>query len=331
MSRKSKDKHLLEKSIQASISAIEIYNKPDFKYREESFCILIVNAWETLLKAKIIADNQGRVNSIYKVDHQAKRKDGTNYKKPRYQKNRVGNELTIDIFTCLKKLQLDKTLKKNIELLVLIRNDAIHYYNKCKNFEKKVLEIGTANLKSYVHCIKDWFNYDLSQYNFYLMPISFFHPTEFESHSINKKDKQHQNLLKYIEKKEKENPSDEKKKHNISLVLETKFVRSNKDNQYTLKFIKDPNNPNLSISTNAEDEFENKYRWNYTENLLPKLTKRYLDFKPNNKFWKLKEKLEGDKRFCGIRYLDLTKKKGTKKKFYSPDILKEFDKYYTRK
>ena len=52
MARKSKSQYLLEKSIQAAISAIEIYNKPDFKYREESFCILIVNTWELLLKAK---------------------------------------------------------------------------------------------------------------------------------------------------------------------------------------------------------------------------------------------------------------------------------------
>lgn len=30
---------LLEKSVHAALSAIEVYNKPDFKYREESFCI----------------------------------------------------------------------------------------------------------------------------------------------------------------------------------------------------------------------------------------------------------------------------------------------------
>ncbi|BAW80716.1 hypothetical protein TAO_1346 [Candidatus Nitrosoglobus terrae] len=34
------------------LSAIEIYNKPDFKYREEIFSIIAINAWELLLKAK---------------------------------------------------------------------------------------------------------------------------------------------------------------------------------------------------------------------------------------------------------------------------------------
>ena len=44
MSRKARYQHLLEKSVHAALSAIEIYNKPDFKYREESFSILMVNA-----------------------------------------------------------------------------------------------------------------------------------------------------------------------------------------------------------------------------------------------------------------------------------------------
>lgn len=35
---------ILEKSIACAVSAIEIYNKPDFKYREETFSILMINA-----------------------------------------------------------------------------------------------------------------------------------------------------------------------------------------------------------------------------------------------------------------------------------------------
>lgn len=57
MSRKARCQHLLEKSVHAALSAIEIYNKPDFKYREESFYILMVNAWELLLKARILLYN----------------------------------------------------------------------------------------------------------------------------------------------------------------------------------------------------------------------------------------------------------------------------------
>lgn len=37
----------------AMLAAIEIYNKPQFSYRDECFTILLVNAWELLLKATL--------------------------------------------------------------------------------------------------------------------------------------------------------------------------------------------------------------------------------------------------------------------------------------
>ena len=64
MAKPQKYKSLLDKSLAAAVSAIEVYNKPDFKYREETFAILMVNAWELLLKksgqAPIVADLMGR-------------------------------------------------------------------------------------------------------------------------------------------------------------------------------------------------------------------------------------------------------------------------------
>jgi hypothetical protein len=68
MSRKARYHSLLEKSTQAALSAIEVYNKPDFKYREERFSIFMVNAWEVLLKAKILKDNNNKLKSIYVID-----------------------------------------------------------------------------------------------------------------------------------------------------------------------------------------------------------------------------------------------------------------------
>ena len=56
---------LIDKSIGSMLSAIEIYNKPDFKYREETFAILAINSWELLLKARLLKLNNYRVNSIY--------------------------------------------------------------------------------------------------------------------------------------------------------------------------------------------------------------------------------------------------------------------------
>ena len=52
MAKSPRSVKLYRKAEAALISAIEAYNKPDFKYREETFSILALNAWELLLKAK---------------------------------------------------------------------------------------------------------------------------------------------------------------------------------------------------------------------------------------------------------------------------------------
>ena len=56
---------MLDKSISAMISAIEIYNKPDFKYREETFSVLCINSWELLLKAKVLQLSGNKLTSLF--------------------------------------------------------------------------------------------------------------------------------------------------------------------------------------------------------------------------------------------------------------------------
>lgn len=60
---------MLEKSIAAMLSAIEIYNKPDFKYREDTFAVLCINAWELLLKAQVLHLSSNKLNAIYKTEY----------------------------------------------------------------------------------------------------------------------------------------------------------------------------------------------------------------------------------------------------------------------
>ena len=68
MSKKISNR-LLEKSLSAALLAIELYNKPNIEYREESFAILIINAYELLFKAKVVEDT-GKINSIYEYENQ---------------------------------------------------------------------------------------------------------------------------------------------------------------------------------------------------------------------------------------------------------------------
>ena len=56
---------LLNKSKEAFILAIEIYNKPTIKYRVEGFAFFICNAWELMLKAELLKRNE----SIQDIRH----------------------------------------------------------------------------------------------------------------------------------------------------------------------------------------------------------------------------------------------------------------------
>ena len=65
---KSRSRLMLEKSVAAMLSAIEIYNKLDFKYREETFAVLCINAWELLLKAKLLNLANNKLTALYAME-----------------------------------------------------------------------------------------------------------------------------------------------------------------------------------------------------------------------------------------------------------------------
>jgi hypothetical protein len=62
--RRPKHSYFIDKATEAVVSAIEVYNKPGFRYREETFSILTLNAWELSLKARILKENKNSLRSI---------------------------------------------------------------------------------------------------------------------------------------------------------------------------------------------------------------------------------------------------------------------------
>lgn len=117
-----KYKSFVDKSIGAALSAIEIYNKPDFKYREETFSILMINSWELLLKAKIIKENSGDLKCIYIMINKVGKK-GNKLKTLTPDLNRSQNPKTIGLPKCLticeqEPISLNQIVKENIYLLM---------------------------------------------------------------------------------------------------------------------------------------------------------------------------------------------------------------------
>ena len=100
---RSRHKEMLEKSVAAMVAAIEIYNKPNFKYREEIFSILAVNSWELITKSYILKLSKNKLQSIYALE-KTKNKKGIDLQRPRFKRNRSGNPITHNLDFSINKM-----------------------------------------------------------------------------------------------------------------------------------------------------------------------------------------------------------------------------------
>lgn len=97
---------LLDKSLESFVLALEIYNRPSIRYRVEGFSFFICNAWELMLKAKLVRDRG--MNSIYYQDNPTRTKS---------------LEKCLDLV-----LTNDKDpLKRNLKEIIRLRNTSTHF------------------------------------------------------------------------------------------------------------------------------------------------------------------------------------------------------------
>lgn len=136
------EKKLLEKSIEAFVLGIEIYNKPTIKYRVEGFSLFICNAWELMLKSYLIK-TQGETSIYYKDKR----------------------ERTITLENCIKKIITNSKdpLRINLEKIIELRNTSTHFitteyemlyiplFQACVfNFDEKIKQFHNINISKYI-------------------------------------------------------------------------------------------------------------------------------------------------------------------------------------
>lgn len=323
---KSKSSELLDKSISAMIAAIEVYNKPDFMYRGETFSILAINSWELLLKAKYLKDNHNKMRSLY-VMEPIINKDGSKSKKKKIKTTRSGNPFTHSIEFIAKKLiekgEMDQVVFNNIMALIELRDSAIHFYNYSLKFNVRIQEIGTASLKNYVSLYKKWFDKDLSEFNFYLMPLSFVQAhKETDILLLNAEEK---NFFKYVDDLEDSASSDGE--YSIALNIDVKFSKSTSKDAIKVALSQDSDAIKVTLT---EEQLKLKYPMDYAE-LTAKCKERYIDFVLNGDYHTNRRLYENDDKCAYTRYLDPDKKKSGKKVFYNDVMLLRLDKHYTKK
>jgi len=316
--RLSRSKALANTAVEASISAIEVYNKPDFRHREETFAILMVNAWELLLKARILKENGNKLQSIWAYEPFQKA-DGTPGKRQVLRRNRSGNPRTIELPTAIQQVSayhdgINDACRANLSLLIEIRNNAVHFTNREAGLAQRVQELGTASLRNFMHASIQWFEIDFSRYNFFLMPIAFYSPTNIvKSIEEGKYNKETANLLTYMAEEEAKHPSDTKQPYNVCLQVDFAFVKSKTPEAIPVKLSKEVDATKMQLS---EEDFKAKYPYSYAE-MIEQIRKKKPHIKLNNYFNEKKKSLEKNANLCHSRYLDPDKPQGIRKKYYS--------------
>lgn len=308
------------------VSAIEIYNKPDFKYREETFSILAINAWELLLKAKWLKENDNKLRSLYVRERRAK-KDGTPAKRAQVKLTASGNPFTHGLDYLAKKLMesgvLSQAALRNLDALREIRDSSVHFYNNNNLFALQLQEVGSATVKNFVTASQNWFDVDLTQFNVYLMPLAFLHYPQTASGVI--LNKEERNVASYIRGLDAANgPADD---YAVTVSVDVRFSRSKASNALSVQLSRDPDAMKVQLT---EQQFKDRYPYTYRQ-LTDECRRRYVNFKENKIYHEIRMPLKADQKYCRIRRLDPDNPQSTGKDWYSEAVFTVLNNYYTKK
>jgi hypothetical protein len=143
---------LIEKSKEAFVMAIEIYNKPTIKYRVEGFSFFICNAWELMLKAHMV--NKFGVDSIYYKDNK---------------------DRTITLENCIQKIFTNEKapLRKNLSKIIELRNTSTHFVTE--EYEMIYIPLFQACILNFVEKMQEFHGIDMTEVipqNFLTLAVS---------------------------------------------------------------------------------------------------------------------------------------------------------------
>ncbi|REH83698.1 DUF3644 domain-containing protein [Staphylococcus felis] len=132
-------KQLVDKSIEAFILGLEVYNKPTIKYRIEGFSFFICNAWELMLKAELL--NRGE--NIYYEDHP---------------------DRTISLNNTIKLIYPDYNtrIRLNLEKIIDLRNISTHFITQ--EYEIKYAPLFQACVMNFINETIRFHKTDVSEF-----------------------------------------------------------------------------------------------------------------------------------------------------------------------
>ena len=281
---------------EALLAAVEIYNKPTVEYREQTVAFLMVNAWEVLIKARIVQQNGGKIQSIYRRKRHSRL----------YEYNADGEIVAIEIRGALNRGDLPEEVKSNIKGLIKIRNQATHLGALVPALKQSILEYSTASVQNFVKAYANWFKDSIDAP--YLLPLGFVGTAQT---AVSKYPVRQRQLLKELSNLARSNDSSDS---DYSIVMQIRVeLNRGLSGGGNIGLTNDPSVPKVSIS---DDEVLKTFPTSYNE-LVDKCRSRYSDFKQNQQFHLAMKNVHQDPKCTYERKLDPTTEKSSKKRFYN--------------
>lgn len=336
MKRRKIQYNLVNNSLSAFISAIEIHNKPNIKYRYESTVMLVINSWELILKAfirkymrkSIFLPNGNTITFI----------DCLDYFKKYVNDNKLNNKYSV--------------LIKNLELINEYRNNIMHFYNET-SMDPIIFSLLTKNCMSYCGFMQEFFSVNpVDLENIFIMPIGFklpFNPIDYLKKEKTSKGTMSAEMIEFLNhivafdnELENEKITDSVLvQYNLNLVSVKKQATSdlvvgisaNNGNipvvtlDKKVKLVNDPDAQKVYLS---DDDYITNYPYTF-DMLVNECNKTIPNFKQNNEFYGIKRQVEKDINFAKERKLHPDRKNSTSTFRYSNEAIKEFQRIYATK
>ena len=221
----SKDReieYLKDKSVEAFLLSLEVFNKPTIKYRLEGCVFMLCNAWELMLKAKLLSDGA----DIY------------------YSKS----DRTLSLSDCVSKVFTNENdpVRHNLSVIISLRNTSTHFI--IPEYESTYMPFLAFCVKSYVDKL----------YSFCGVNIKDYIKTDFLSLFVSQKESSETELLsKYgddilsvYKKKHKDLQShfDCDEGASIAYRVDVNFVRINNKSKADYSFYVSKNSDDTNIT-----------------------------------------------------------------------------------
>ncbi len=284
----------------ALLAAIEIYNKPTFEYREGSLALLMTNAWEILLKARIVQLSDGKIQAIFR------RQQGSRY----FIRDTDTNEpLTISLRSAIGRTDVPDQVATNIRGLMAIRNRYAHLGILATETKRKILSFGTSSVHNFSNISKEWFGEAVEVP--YLLPVGFIGEATVVRGAFPKAQR---DLLRILEGLVSSSAVDSGSGYSVSMQIDIELNRELSGGG-SIGVTHDPNAPKVHVS---DDEMLRHYSMTYND-LARECRQRYSDFKRNARFHGILKIIKADPNCAYERKLNPGSRTSSTAIFYNAD------------